>query len=189
MRTHATSFILVVLVAAAGCQQYSDRDVSLLGKYGGRFVLSGEGPGRYMAPVGALIFDDDTRPLSDADFAAVFPAVQEMDPMVLLIRGRHTISDQSVPLLNQLRATEHLDVSGTQVSVAGLRVLRLRHLRALVVAPTTVSDEQAAELQRVFPKVKLTRWQAPSHQQTAEKWADPNAPMDRPRVERSGKLE
>lgn len=166
-RTFNAILHLVVFATAAGCQQYSEHDVTRLAKYGGRFVLSGEGPGRYMAPVGMVIFDDGTRPLSDVDFAAVFPAVQQMDPMVLLIRGRQTISDQSVPLINQLRATEHLDVSGTQISVAGLHELRFRHLRALVVAPTTVSDEQAAELQRVFPKVKVTRWQGPSQQQAA----------------------
>jgi hypothetical protein len=169
MRTHATGLILIVVMAAAGCQQYSDHDVALLGQYGGHLVLSGEGPARYMAPVGMVRFDDDTRPLTDADFAAVFPAVEQMDPIVLLIRGRHPLSDKSIPLLNQLRAVEHLDVSGTQVSERGLHELRLRHLRALVVAPTTVSDEQAAELQRVFPKVKVSRWQAPTQQQAAAK--------------------
>jgi hypothetical protein len=158
-----------VIAAAVGCRRYSDRDVALLGTYGGDFVLSGEGPGRYMAPVGAVYLNDESRPLSDDDFAAVVPAVRQMDPMVLLLRGRHTISDKSVPLLNQLRATEHLDLSGTQVSVVGLRGLRLKHLRALVVAPSRVSEEQVTELRRALPNVEVTRWQAPSGKQAAAK--------------------
>jgi hypothetical protein len=115
-----------------------------------------------MAPVGALIFDDQERPLTDEDFAAVFPAVQQMDPVVLLLRGHHAISDASVPLFNQLRAVEHLDVSGTEMSLAGIEDLRLSHLKALVVAPDRVSDEQAADLRRALQSVRVSRWQAPS---------------------------
>ncbi len=170
MPRHAPNSIVVLvlaLLASPGCRQYSDRDSTLLAKHGGHFVLSGEGPGRYMTPVGAVIFDDQDRPLTDEDFAAVFPAVQQMDPMALLLRGRHTISDASVPRLNQLCAVEHLDVSGTEISVDGLNGLRLRHLKALVVAPDRVSDEQAADLRRALPSVSVSRWQAPSQQQAA----------------------
>ena len=171
MPRHARNSIAVLVVAilaAAGCQRYSDRDATLLAEHGGHFVLSGEGPGRYMTPVGAVVFDDHDRPLTDEEFAAVFPAVQQMDPMVLLLRGRHTISDESIPLLNRLGATEHLDISGTEVSIAGVRALRLKRLRALVVSPTTITEEQAAELRRAFPKVEVTRWQAPASPRLGE---------------------
>jgi hypothetical protein len=158
---------MAALLAGPGCQHYGERDVALLSKHGGRFVLSGEGPGRYVAPVGSVIFDDPERRLTDEEFAVVFPAVQHMDPMVLLIRGDHTISDSSVPLLNQLRAVEHLDVSGTELSVSGIKRLRLEHLESLVVAARRTSDEQAADLRCAFPSVKVTRWQASTQQQAA----------------------
>lgn len=157
-----TLLLLCFLLTANGCQHYTETDRALLGQYGGHYTLSGEGPGFYMAPVGAVIFDDSDRTLTDEDFAAVFPALRHMDPMVLLLRGGHTISDRSIPLLNQLRAMTYLDLSGTRVSVVGVRALRLRYPRELNVSPETITDEQAAELKRILSLQHVTRWQAPT---------------------------
>jgi hypothetical protein len=148
---------LAFLFSALGCHQYSERDAKLLERYGGTFVLSGEGPGRYMAPVGEIHFVDDNRALTDEDFAAVFPAVQQMDPMVLRIRGHHAISDCSVRLLNQLHSAEYIDVSGTKITAVGLSTLQLRHLQSLIVAQENVSVEGVMQLQRALPSVKVTR--------------------------------
>src|SRR4051794_1758624 len=94
--------LLVPLFCGASCQTFSKDDEALLGKYGGLYIPTGEGPAVHVAPVDAVTFDSPKQALTDADFAKVFPAVVHMDPYRLHLRGEHAIGDDSIDLLNKL---------------------------------------------------------------------------------------
>lgn len=130
---------------------FTSRDEALLERYDGRFVPTGEGPLVRLTPVDSVYFG--TRVLNDEEFAAVFPAIQRMDPYLLPLRG-HRLSDRIIDLLNRLGSPRMLDLSDTNVSYEGLRKLRLKTLKTLVV-PETVTEAQRRELEASFPGVRV----------------------------------
>src|SRR5207249_1331975 len=81
---------------------FSRKDEELLERYGGHFVPTGEGPLVRYAPIDSIFFDKG-RVLNDEDFAAIFPAIQRMDPYLLPL-ARHHLSDQIIDLVNRLRS-------------------------------------------------------------------------------------
>jgi hypothetical protein len=148
--------LLVPLFCGASC--FSKDDEALLGKYGGMYIPTGEGPAVRVVPVDAVIFDSPTRALSDADFAKVFPAVSHMDPYRLHLRGEHAIGDDSVDLLNKLGSLRMLDVSGTKITVEGLKKLKVQSLKQLYISPDNFTEQQLQEVQKALPNVKVSRF-------------------------------
>ena len=147
----AVSLVATVPNAPPGAF-FSRRDEELLGRYGGHFIPTGEGPLVRIVPVDGVYFDCG-RVLNNEDFAATFPAVQRMDPYRLHLGG-HRLSDQVVELLNRLRSVRLLDLQHTDVSYAGLRNLRLKTLKTLVV-PETINETQRRELERMQPRITV----------------------------------
>jgi hypothetical protein len=157
--THAMILLLLApLFCGASCQTFSKDDEALLAKYDGLYIPTGEGPAVHVAPVDAVIFDSPKRALNDADFARVFPAVAHMDPYRLHVRGEHTIGDDSVDLLNKLGSLRVLDVSGTKITLQGLKELKVKSLNQLYISPDNFTEAQLQEIQKALPSVKVSRF-------------------------------
>jgi hypothetical protein len=148
-----------LLACGLGCHSFSKEDAQLLERYGGGYIPSGEGPGHYWTPVAYVYFDADDHVLDDADFAAVFPVVRNMNPYGIHLIGKHAISGRSIGLLNQLPALERIDVSSTPLALDDLRGLRVKNLRTLYVSPNAFSDADVASLRKALPHVVIARFQ------------------------------
>jgi hypothetical protein len=132
---------------------FPQADEQLLGRYGGIFIPTGEGPIVRIVPVDGVMFAKG-QVLTDDDFAAVFPAIQRMDPYRLSLRG-HDVSDEVVDLLNRLRSLKVLDLSGTKLTRDGLRRLRIKTLIDLRVPGGQLTEADRAELRRAMAKVTI----------------------------------
>jgi hypothetical protein len=149
--------LLTLLLGGGSCQQFAKDDETLLAKYGGTYVPTGEGPLAYTTPVDAVIFDSEKRALTDDDLKKVFPAVQHMDPYRLHLGGRHTIGDPSIDLINWLQSLRVLDVSGTNVTLEGLKRVRVKDLRQVYVARDKFTDADVQALQDAIKPATVSR--------------------------------
>jgi hypothetical protein len=158
-----TTILLIVAVLPglglrAGCDDFSNDDVTQLEQYGGFWVPNGEGPTAQMAPVDAVTFSSSKRALTDADFAEVFPIVKRMDPYRLHLTGNHPLGDKSIELLNKLRSLKVLDASGTEMTLDGLKKLKLSNLRQVSVSPRNFTEADIQALEEALPsEVKVFR--------------------------------
>ena len=150
--------MLVPLFCGASCQTFSKDDETLLEKYGGLYIPTGEGPALHVAPVDAVEFKSPKGALSDADFAKVFPAVAHMDPYRLHLDGAHALGDDSIDLLNKLGSLRVLDVSGTKMTLEGLKKLKVPSLKQLYISPDNFTEAQLEKIQKAFPNVEVSRF-------------------------------
>ena len=131
---------------------FSKADEDLLERHGVTFTPTGEGPLFVRStPVDAVWFRDDSRRLTEDEFVAIFPAIQRMDPLRLNINV--PVTDRSVELLNRLRSARAISV-GPDVTMEGLRKLRLRPGKTLVVPPA-ITESERRELQELMPGVTI----------------------------------
>jgi hypothetical protein len=91
---------------------------------------------------------------ADADLAYM----KEIPTLEFLRLEETRVTDVGLLHLSALRTLRRLDLSGTCVTDAGLSLLvGLTMLNELNLRSTGVSDAGVAELQRIFPKLKIMR--------------------------------
>jgi hypothetical protein len=134
-------------------QFFPKEDEAVLERYGGRFVPTGEGLLFVrLTPVDNIYFDND-RVLTEHDIAVLFPVIQRMDPL----RGGLRLipmTDRTVELLNRLRSMREFNLGGSNVTMEGLRKLRLKPGKELTV-PANVSAAERRELGQLMPGVTI----------------------------------
>ena len=132
---------------------FGGHDVQLLEQYGGSWAPAHKGPFNHTVPVDSIDWSNDKPRLSDDTFAAVFPAIQRMDPHRLYLVG-HQISDRSIDLLNRLHSLQLLDLRRTNITADGLRQLKVP---SLVYLQTDVPIDPTLryQLKQAMPKLQL----------------------------------
>jgi hypothetical protein len=148
----------LLLVVAVGDTPhfFDDADAALLAKFGGIYIPTGEGPLHRITPVDQVIFDSSRlHALNDDEFSEVLPAVVHMDPYHLRFEGQHKVTDNSIEGLSTLQSIRLLDVDGTEMTLGGLKQLKVNSLKFLRIPPEKFSAAQLAELQQALPGIKV----------------------------------
>jgi internalin A len=71
--------------------------------------------------------------------------------------GGTDVTDDSLRLIGELKRVQNLSLIRTRVTGAGLKQLRDMPRLQYLYIPTTVTDEELAELQRLMPNVRISR--------------------------------
>jgi hypothetical protein len=107
-----------------GCANHAD--VEAVGKYGGFTSPSYSGFLAELPPVAAVDFSTLRQPVTDEDFAALFPALQRLNPRRVGLGGQ-PVTDRCIELLNRLPYLQAVNLEGTKVTPQGLARLKLAH--------------------------------------------------------------
>lgn len=95
----------------------------------------------------------------DPQVMAILPAVGDLSDFAGFSFRGSSVSDASMGLLKTLTRLRRLDVSYTNVTVAGLLQLQgLPKLRSIVLAPGQLSPAELLRARQALPQVEFTEW-------------------------------
>jgi hypothetical protein len=109
---------------AGGCATQSD--INTVAHYGGYATPQWDNWLSNLAPIAAVDFSPKRRVINDDDFAALFPALRNLNPRRVSLGGQN-ITDKSIDLLNQLPYLGSVNLEGTKVTYEGKGRLKLAH--------------------------------------------------------------
>lgn len=124
LRPACLALLAAVAAVVAGCANHAD--IESVGKYGGFTSPSYSGFLAELPPVAAVDFSTLRQPVTDDDFAALFPSLQRLNPRRIGLGGQ-PVTDRCIDLLNQLPYLQAVNLEGTKVTPQGLARLKLSH--------------------------------------------------------------
>jgi hypothetical protein len=111
-------------LVAGGCA--SQHDIDVVAHYGGYVTPQWDTWLSELAPMASVDFSPQRRVIDDEDFAALFPALRNINPRRVTLGGQK-ISDKSIDLLNKLPYLGSVNLEGTNVTYEGKGRLKLAH--------------------------------------------------------------
>jgi len=119
-------------------------------------TVSEPDPATRQSRIDLVWFNPLERKLSDDDLVELSPALRRMDPLRLDLKGQ-PVTDKSIDVLNRLTSLHVLDLSKTEVTFDGLKLLHPKQLQQVSVTRSLLTSAQYDELKKTLPGVIVMR--------------------------------